>query len=214
MQDTQQENGPLWSARCDALRSNQSYGDLIKIVQAYYDMYDKGAKFLTPWISRQNNSYLPFQIPEKDDFKQIMGKPKSAIHPVMYHNFISESLNFVFKHKGKRTLISPHPTTHHSAQFSVGTFSITKVDNNKIARRATQRKTLFEISFFGSNEPVYVENLQLIPEHVKFIILRPKIGKLGTASVTNWEILFYKSSHSYLINHVDSDLNPRYAGVL
>lgn len=204
------EATPKHSARHDIVRTTKSYDDLLRIVAAYYEMYEKGARFLTPYISRQNNSNLPFIPPDKDQVKTVMGKPRSVMHPVIHHQFVNELVNFAERTKGKRALISPHQTTHHSAQFSSGTFEIVESK----AKLPGNRKSLHQVTVFGSELPFFIENMQLTPEQVNFIIVRPKIGKLGTASVSNWEVLLYKSSHTYLINHVDSDLNPRWSGIL
>lgn len=215
MNDTT-ELAPKWAARIDAFRPTQGFNDLIKIVSAYYEMYEKGCRFLVPWTSRQNGSNMPFRAPTTEEIRSAVGKPRSVIHPVIYHSFTHELNGFSERTKGKRQLITPHQTTHHSAQFTSGTFTITKVDcSTKLSKpNSKQRISLHSIEIFGADEPIYVENLQLTPEQVKFIIVRPKIGKLGTASVLNWEVLFFKSAHGYLINHVDSSLNPRWSGVL
>jgi len=205
---------PRWNARCDIIRPNKSYDDLLRIVAAYYEMYEKGAKFLTPYISRQNSSNLPFMPPDKDVVKDVMGKHRPIMHSVIYHGFINELISFAEKTKGSRAMIQPHHTTHHSAQFSSGTFSIEKVNNNATNSTQHLRKSLHKITVFGSDVPFYVENMQLNVDDVNFIIVRPKLGKLGVASVLHWEVLLYKSYHSYIINHVDSDLNPKYAGRL
>lgn len=193
---------PKWSARCDISRPHNSYSDLLRIVSAYYEMYEKGARYLAPYMARQSNSSLPFMPPDKDQVKEGVGKVRNVIHPVLYNSYLNELINFAAKHKGKRALIQPHQTTHHSAQFSEGMFEIKKLGNKH------------EVTVFGSEEPFFIDRLQLNAEQVKFIIIRPKLGKLGTASVMKWECLFFKHNHHYLIDHVDSELNPTYAGRL
>ena len=202
------------TCRLDIVRPTSSYNDLLRIVASYYEMYERGAKYLTPYISRQNNSNFPFIAPDKDQVKEAIGKPRSIMHSVIHNNFMNELISFAEKSKGKRALIQPHQTTHHSAQFSVGTFEITKVSNNLIpsSKNKVIRKTLHSVRVFGADDCFYVENLQLKIDDINFIIIRPKIGKLGTASISNWEVLFYKTPHRYLLDHVDSDLNPTYAG--
>lgn len=197
-----ERESPRWNARCDLIRPLNNYDDLLRVVSAYYEMYEKGARYLAPYMSRQNSSQFPFLPPDKDQVKEGVGKVRNVIHPVIYNSYLNELINFATKWKGKRALIQPHQTTHHSAQFSEGTFHIKKVGSKH------------EITVFGVDEPFYVDRLQLTPEQVKFIIIRPKLGKLGTASVLKWEVLFFKNNFNYLIDHVDSDLNPTYAGRL
>jgi hypothetical protein len=75
-------------------------------------------------------------------------------------------------------------------------------------------KNLYAISLFGTTSPIYVENLSLKPEDVGFVIVRPRLGKLGTPNLSRWEVLLYRQPHGYLIEHVDSEINPRYCGTL
>jgi hypothetical protein len=46
------------------------------------------------------------------------------------------------------------------------------------------------------------------------MIIRPKLGKHNMPSVNRWEVLFFKNPQQYLINHTDSSLNPKYAGII
>jgi len=47
---------------------------------------------------------------------------------------------------------------------------------------------------------------------INFLILRPKLGKLGMPSTSKWEVLVYKKNHGYIIDHVDSHINPKFSG--
>lgn len=191
-----------WNARCDIQRPSNNYDDLMRIVAAYYDMYDRGFKYMSPYISRQNGNQF-FIPPDKDTLKSIMGKCHKVMHPVIHNSFMNELISFADKNKGKRALIQPHHTTHHSAQFSPGTFEIERLNSKRCV-----------VTVHGSDLPFYFDNEQLNVEQINFIIVRPKLGKLGTASVLKWEVLLFKSSHTYLIDHVDSDMNPRWSGIL
>src|SRR5439155_2920669 len=113
---------------------------------------------------------------------------------------------FACDSKGKRQLINPDPATHHSAQFPRGTFTIEHITERQSNAHA--------IHLFGCSEPLIVSGLQLNLNVVEFIIVRPKLGKLGTHSVTNWEVLFYRNPHNFLIDHVDSNFNPRWSGIM
>ena len=72
--------------------------------------------------------------------------------------------------------------------------------------------SLAEIRLTGINEPIYVENLK--ERQYKYLIVRPKLGKLGTANIQNWEVLFYTRNFGFNLDHCDSNLNPRYSGIL
>jgi hypothetical protein len=69
------------------------------------------------------------------------------------------------------------------------------------------------ISIGGIATPIVVRGLRQ-PDEVKFIIVRPKLSKLGTASATNWEVLFYRTNMGYIPDWVDTTINPRYSGIM
>jgi hypothetical protein len=205
-----------WNAKHDAFKQTTDFSELLQIVSCYYEMYFKAAAFLGPYIAKQNGSM--FLVPDKDQIKMALGKERPQISFRARSFFIDALINFVDKTRGKKALISPNPSSHHSAQFPVGTFEIKSVidkiqlrDDKEIRKPA---KTLHRIDFVNVAEPVYIENLS-IPEHqIKFIIIRPKLGKLGTPSTSRWEVLLYKNSHGFLVEHVDSHLNPRWSGII
>lgn len=210
----EKDDNLTWSARCDAYRPTTYFTDLMTIVASYYDMYNKAYNFLGPWIARQSKT-ASFP-PDKEEIKSSIGKVRSVISFTAHSKFVDALFNFVLHSKGKRALINPTPTTHHSAQFPAGTFSITEVstDTRLIDDKAARRpaKTLHALELFGADQPLFIENLPIKPEQIRFIIVRPKLGKLGTPSVKRWEVLLYRQSHSYLLDHVDCNLNPRWAG--
>jgi hypothetical protein len=128
-------------------------------------------------------------------------------------------MTFLMKTRGKRTLIQPNPSSHHSAQFPSGTFTITSVNDKKPSLRddksvRKEAKTLHKIEFFGAEYPVYIENLTIPVDQINFVIVRPKLGKLGTPCTNRWEVLLFKKQHGYLVDHVDSNLNPRWSGIM
>jgi hypothetical protein len=190
----------------------------MRIVAVYYEMYSRAVNFVGPWIAKQssNNIFLP---PDKDTLKEALGRDRHGLSFRAKTAFIESLINHMLKYKGKKTLINPNPSSHHSAQFPAGTFSIERVElpvalrDDKGPRTGT-RGPLHRIFFEGSPDPVYIEDLKIPADQVKFIILRPKLGKLGTPSTSRWEVLLYKQQHGYLIDHVDSDLNPRWSGIM
>jgi hypothetical protein len=64
----------------------------------------------------------------------------------------------------------------------------------------------------GIEVPLVVKGLRS-PSEIKFIIVRPKLSRLGTASANDWEILFYREGLGYIPDWADTQLNPRYSGV-
>lgn len=206
-----------WNAKHDAYRPTTEFTDLLRIVAAYYEMYGRAVSFVGPYISKQKSATI-FIPPDKEDIKSAIGKTRSTISFRAVSSFVESLHRFFYKSKGKKALIEPSPTTHHSAQFPQGTFEITKVSDavqlrdDKGPRQAA--KNLFKIELFGADAPIYVENLLIPVDQVKFIIIRPKLGRLGSPSVSRWEVLFYRAAHGYIIDHVDSNLNPRWAGIM
>jgi len=210
------DNEILWNAKHDAFRSAADYSDLLKVVACYYEMYSKCVNFMGPWIAKQQQ--LTFLPPDKEDIKAALGKERAAISFRARSAFVEAVVQHTIKTRGKKALITPNPSTHHSAQFPSGTFQITAINENKPVLKddkgVRQKAALIhQIDFFGAEYPVYIENLRLPPEQIRFIILRPKLGKLGMPSVTRWEVLLFKNPHGYLVDHVDSHLNPRWAGI-
>ena len=208
-----------WNAKLDAFRSTTDFTDLLRIVASYYEMYSRAATFVGPWIAKQHNNAMTLP-PDKEMIKEALGKERPTISYKARTAFIESLYQFMIKSKGRKTLITPNPSSHHSAQFPQGTFTISLVgeDDRPALRddRAPRResKTLHKITFAGAENPVYVENLNIPVDQINFLIARPKLGKLGTPSTNRWEILFYKRHHGYIIDHVDSHLNPRWSGIM
>jgi hypothetical protein len=211
------EDTTRWSAKHDAFRTTTEFMDLLRIVTCYYEMYSRATTFVGPWIAKQQPTM--FLIPERDQIKSALGRERPEFSFRARSAFIESIIQFLAATKGKKTLIHPTPSSHHSAQFPCGTFEIKMVQgakpllrDEKAERRSV--KTLHQITVAGSDDPIFVENLSIPPEQVKFIILRPKMGRLGMPSTSKWEVLLYKKQHGYLVEHTDSELNPRHAGKL
>lgn len=69
------------------------------------------------------------------------------------------------------------------------------------------------IQIAGVGTPLLVKGLRQ-PDEVKFIIVRPKLSQLGTASAKEWEVLFWRTNLGYTPEWADSQLNPRYSGIM
>jgi hypothetical protein len=205
-----------WNAKHDAFKQTTDFSELLQIVACYYEMYSKAVAYLGPYIAKQNGSM--FLVPDKEQIKMALGKERPQISFRSRSFFIDALISFVDRTRGKKTLISPSPSSHHSAQFPVGTFEISSVldkiqlrDDREIRKPA---KTIHRIDFLNVEEPVYIENLSIPINQIKFIIIRPKLGKLGTPSTSRWEVLLYKNPYGYLVEHCDSHLNPRWSGII
>lgn len=210
------DNDNPWTAKHDVYRPTTDFSDLLKIVSCYYEMYSRCVTFMGPWIAKQHG--IAFLPPEKEDIKAALGKERPYVSFRARSAFIEAVVQHTTRTRGKKALITPSQSTHHSAQFPSGTFQITQVLEDKPTLRddksiRSNAKVLHRIDFFAAEQPVFIENLRFPPEQIRFIIVRPKLGKLGMPSVNRWEVLLYKQQHGYLVEHVDSNLNPRWAGI-
>lgn len=203
-----------WNAKHDVFRQTTEFTDLLKIVACYYEMYSRAAMFVGPWVAKQHG--IAFLPPEREQIKAALGKERPAISLRARLSFIEAVITHLTVSRGRKTLITPDPSSHHSAQFPAGTFAISSVStpvvlrDDRAIRKAT--KTVHKIEFAGAEAPVFVEDLRIPPDQINFVILRPKLGKLGTASTNKWEVLLFKKQIGYMVDHVDSTLNPRWAG--
>lgn len=206
-----------WAAKHDVFRQTTDFADLMRIVASHYEMYVKAVQFVGPWVSKQNGSMLPFMAPDREEVKTALGKPRAIVNFLAHSSFVEGIHRFLLTSKGRKALINPNPTTHHSAQFPAGTFEVKKVDviplrDDRGIRKSV--KSLHRIDFAGAESSVFIENLSLDPSSIQHIIVRPKLGKLGTPSVNRWEVLLYRNKTGYMVEHVDSDLNPRWSGIM
>lgn len=117
-----------------------------------------------------------------------------------YSAFLNSIIRFCESHKGLRALPAPHPSTIHSIQLPLPAFEL-KTYGGETA-----------VNIMGAEAPLIVKGLR-DPDSVKFIIARPKLSQLGTASAKNWEVLFYRQALGYIPDWTDSSLNPRYSGI-
>lgn len=188
---------PKWNIRLDAERK-YGFSDLIPIMNAHYRVHESAEAFLGPYNARQRASSLPYQAPGKDVLKQCI--KQGSMNDFSYQSFLNSLIKFCLQTKGMRGLPHPHPSTIHSIQLPIPAFEISTEPGNKAS-----------INIIGTPEPIRVSNFNPKAE-VKFIIVRPKISKLGTASANNWEVLFFYSAHGYIPEWADSDKNPRWSG--
>lgn len=191
---------PRWSVRLDASRpaSNPGFSDLVPVITHHYKLHEKAAEFLGPYNARQrsNKHYTP---PTKETLKQLI--PQGRVNDFTYFAFINSLVRFCEQTKGNRALPTPHPSVVHSIQLPLPAFEL---------QTGGHGDTMVQI--IGIETPLVVKGLRA-PAEVKFIIVRPKLSKLGTASASNWEVLFYRDNHGYIPEWADTNLNPRYSGI-
>lgn len=191
---------PRWSVRLDASRpaGDPGFVDLVSLVAHHYQLHVKAVEFLGPYNAKQRarQTYIP---PSVEMLKQAI--PKGRVNDFTYMAFINSLVRFCEQHKGLRALPTPHPSVIHSIQLPSPTFELQDVDGG----------TMIKIA--GVDVPVLVKGLRGSNE-VRFIIVRPKLSSLGTASASNWEVLFFRTNMGYIPDWADTQLNPRYSGVL
>ena len=195
-----ESNLPRWSVRLDTTRPQNSsnFADLLPIVSQHYHVAVAMDQFLGPYNARQRNSDLPYRAPDRDTIKQIVRQ--GGMNDFSYSAYVNNTIAFCEIHKGQRALPAPHPSVIHSIQLPLGAFELESNNGETLVRIA------------GAKLPLVVKGLRDL-NTVKFIIVRPKLGQLGTASSKNWEILFFRQALGYIPEWVDSNLNPKFSGV-
>jgi hypothetical protein len=191
---------PRWAVRLDASRpaDNPGFSDLIPLITHHYKLHEKAVEFLGPYNARQrsNSHYTP---PERETLRQLI--KQGGVNDFTYAAFLNSLVRFCETTKGMRALPTPHPSVIHSIQLPLPAFSLQSERNGDTI-----------VSVMGVETPILVKGLRQ-PDEVKFIIVRPRLSKLGTASANNWEVLFYRTNLGYIPEWADTSLNPRYSGV-
>lgn len=192
---------PRWSVRLDATRppEHPGFADLIPLVNSHFRVHQSVESFLGPYNARQRSSSLPYQVPERDTLRQLI--KQGGMNDFSYSAYLNSIIRFCEQHKGLRAVPAPHPSTIHSIQLPLPAFELQPGGPG-----------LTNVFVMGAKVPLVVSGLR-DPDTVKFIIARPKLSQLGTASAKNWEVLFYRSNIGYMPEWADSQLNPRFSGV-
>lgn len=201
--------------RCRVMREHPDYHDLLRIVAGQYEIYDRIQKFMSPWNARQIGNGLPYRTAESGVLQEAIGKTMSCIPDVTKFNMIRAAIEYGTKNRGMKQLPVADPVTLHSAQLIPSQFTITQV-NDKIKFQKHPPKNQFRVEIAGAERHFYVDNMNVKPAMIQMMILRPQIGRLGTPDISRWEILLYTNvaGGKYLIDHQDSNLNPRWSGIL
>lgn len=192
---------PRWSVRLDARRpaNNNDYGDLESMVATHFRVHQSIDNFLGPYNARQRNSGNTYRVPDRETIKEFV--KQGGMNDFSYNAMLHAVIRFCEEHKGLRSLPAPHPSTIHSIQLPAPAFEL----------RHFGAET--EVHVIGLEAPLLVKGLH-DPGTVKFIIVRPKLSKLGTASASNWEVLFFRGNLGFIPDWADSQLNPRYSGII
>ena len=203
-------------ARLSIVREpGKSYSDLYNMVAATRQFYSKIEKVLGPYNAKQNglNHYIP---PSKQQLSEAIGRVNGmTTHDIIRNNMLSSAVKYCEKHKGKRQLVQSHHSTHHHVQIPESLFEIEQFDvavyKDICKKDFTNIRSVSKITILGS-DPFFVENLK--KDQYKFLIVRQRMAKTGVASSNNWEALFFKYNPGYIIEWVDAEINPRWAGML
>lgn len=188
---------PKWSVRLDA-QSQFGFNDLFPIMSSCYRAHENIEKFLGPYNARQRNSTLPYQSPDRETLKQLV--PQGRMNDFSYIAMINSIIRFCEDTKGQRAIPTPHPSVIHSIQLPDPAFELETLKNNDTM-----------VSILGSDRTYKISGLRNA-KSFKFLIIRPKLGQLGTASGKNWEMLFFHEPYGYIPDWCDSSINPRWAG--
>lgn len=206
-----------YDLRRDALRERgQNFSDLGNLVALSFNVYKKIHSLAAPYNNRQIGSdfYIP---PSKELFTENIRRPKSEIENSIQNRMINSAIDFYESTKGTLQLAEPHPSIIHSFQIPRTAFELSEAPislANKLNKNLHSVKSItkLEIHGFGRIDPIYFENLKI--EDFGFLIIRPKMGRTGVPVVNFWEALFFKKHHSFIIDHVDAEINPRYCGLV
>jgi hypothetical protein len=189
---------PQWNVRLDASRHGpHGFSDLASIVAHHYRLHALAAEFLGPYNARQRAA-THYTAPEKEHLKKAIRQ--GHVNDFSYLAFINSLVTFCERTKGLRALPTPHPSVIHSIQLPRPAFEL---------HPGEKGDTIVEIA--GADLPLTVKAVRNASD-MKFIIVRPKLSRLGTASANSWEVLFFSSNHGYIPDWADTNLNPRYSG--
>lgn len=193
-----ESNLPRWSVRLDAQRAH-GFTDLVPVIAHHYRAHEAAERFLGPYNARQRSSDFPYRAPDIETLQQMI--KQGSMNYFSYQAMLNSLVRFCEATKGNKGLPTPHPSSIHSIQLPQPAFEL---------KAGTGGDTI--VSIAGVSEPLKVQGLRQI-EEIKFIIVRPKLSQLGTASASNWEVLFFRQALGYIPEWTDSNLNPKYSGV-
>lgn len=192
---------PRWTARIDALRPTTEFTDLLMVVGHHFRVFADAEAFLGPYNARQRGKKF-YEAPTREVLRERI--KQGGMNDVTYFAFLGSLIKFCEQTKGTFALPTPHPSTIHSVQLPQPAFELSQVDLGG--------KMTHELKVPGA-EPVYLNGVRYA-DQVKFVIVRPKLSKLGTPAVKTWEALLFNQNHGYLPTWADTNLNPRWSGLM
>lgn len=192
---------PQWAARLHISRppSEPGFGDLLPLVTAHYRLHEQAAQVIGPYNAKQRAAGTPYLPPTRDHLREVIRQ--GSVNDFTYHAFIAGLVRFCEATQGRRALPTPHPSVIHSIQLPQPAFSL---------QPGPMGDTMVKV--IGLQVPLVVKGLR-DPVTVKFVIVRPRLSKLGTASAVDWEILLFRQNLGYVVDWVDTNLNPRWSGI-
>lgn len=193
---------PRWALRLNATRPVADYSDLLEMVARHYRVYASAEAYLSPYNARQRARSF-YTIPSREELRGSIRQ--GGMNDFSYSALLSSLIKFCETTKGNYALPTPHPSIIHSIQVPEPAFSLAPVMDKKLPFS-------HQLLLPGA-EPIYLNGVRN-PETIRFVIVRPKLSKLGTASVKDWEALLFTHNHGYIPYWVDSNLNPRWSGKL
>lgn len=194
---------PKWSLRLEVFRPADEPGftDIASFLPHHYRLHQEAVDFLGPYNAKQravvNGTYV---APSRDQLKRAVRQGR--VNDFTYQAFINSLEKFCYQTQGKKALPTPHPSVIHSIQLPLPAFELQQVESGTTI-----------INVIGVKVPFLVKEVKN-PSDFKFLILRPKLSKLGTPSIRNWEVMLFKNNLGYIPGWVDTTLNPRWSGIL
>lgn len=193
---------PRWAVRLNATRPVADYSDLLEMVARHYRVYASAEAYLSPYNARQRARSF-YTVPSREELRGAIRQ--GGMNDVSYSALISSLIKFCETTKGTRALPTPHPSSIHSIQVPQPAF--------EIAPATIKGMIVTHQLILPGVEPIYLNGVRN-PESIKFVIVRPKLSRLGTASAKEWEALLFTTNPGYIPQWTDSNLNPRWSGIL
>lgn len=193
---------PRWAARHQVVRPVADYSDLMEMVARHFHVYAQAEEYLGPYNARQRGRAF-YTAPDREDLRRAIRQ--GGMNDVSYSALISSLIKFCETTKGNRALPTPHPSSIHSIQVPQPAF--------EIAPATIKGMMVTHQLILPGVEPIYLNGVRN-PDSIKFVIVRPKLSRLGTASAKEWEALLFTTNPGYIPQWTDSNQNPRWSGIL
>jgi hypothetical protein len=212
----QEYNHPCDQApyRTDITRTINRYDDLAKQLVITYKTYAEIESNVAPFVARNADNSM-FVLTKEWIHEKV--KNNHGMNSFMYNRLLNSVEEFFTQYRTSRRLPSPHIISHRSIHLCEGLFDVKQVDTETYLKESPDRNRGFKVNTvhaieIGGCRPFYIENMR--KGNYKYMILRPKLGKSGAPTIDRWEILLYHVNFGYYVQHIDTDKNPRYNGMI